>query len=70
MLTDRWVNSRWRGALVGFGTGAFMTAAVNFAIMPEPLRGWRLLVAMVVIGLFPFAGVGAMYWSPPPGDNA
>ena len=68
MLTDRWMNSRWHGALIGFGTGAFMTAVVNFAVMPVPLRDWRLLVAMVVIGIFPFAGVGAMYWPPLGGD--
>jgi len=64
LLSARWATSRLRGAVLGFVTGMALFCLYNFSISPFMLGGYRLAVIMAVVGLFPGAVVGAMYWRP------
>lgn len=57
-----WASSRARGALVGFAVAVPLILTFNFTLSNHTLAGWKLLIAVVALGLFLGAPIGAMYW--------
>lgn len=66
-LFGKWATTRFRGTVLGFLSGLALAVLLNYTIigmkvLPRPLSGVKLLVYVAVMGLFPGAFLGALYW--------